>query len=122
MKKIAFLILIASVLLSACKKKVDELDFADTVIGGTECTGAGTSISELDWGWIVELDKPAGIGNDYTDKEGITHHNVVLLYGTHTRLSGDVKGKLYLDKDYASSYCFYRPQLGIPHAVCSRLD
>ena len=126
MKKILFLCLAAALLFSACKKKVDDMDFSGKVIGGCECTGSGMgySISEMDWGYLVALDKPEGIGSDYTDADRNNYTNVVILYGTRTRLTigGTISGKLYLDKDYASSYCNYRPSLGVPQAVCSQLD
>ncbi|MBQ7280246.1 MAG: hypothetical protein IJR13_05955 [Bacteroidales bacterium] len=126
MRKTILFIIAAMLLCSACKKKVDEIDFSGKVVGGCECTGTGMgqSISQMDWGYFVALDKPEAIGSDYIDADRNSYSNVVILYGTHTRLTigNTISGKLYLDKDYASSYCNYRPQLGVPQAVCSSLD
>ena len=123
MKKILLLLTVIALTATACKKKVDDMDFSGTVVGGCDCTGIGSSISEMDWGWFVALEKPDGIGAKFTT-EGKTYENVVLLYGTKTRLGTEahISGRLYMDDKYAASYCFYRPNNGIPQAVCSRLD
>ena len=101
MKKIFLLITIIALSLTACKKKVDDMEFSGTVVGGCECTGIGSSISEMDWGWFVALEKPEGIGVKFTT-DNKTYENVVLLYGTKTRLGTDSKisGRLYMDDKY----------------------
>ncbi|MBQ0016146.1 MAG: hypothetical protein KBT04_04115 [Bacteroidales bacterium] len=115
-------IILATLLVTACKKKVDDMDFSGTIVGCVECTGSGTgvTISEMDWGYLVQLDKPTNVGSTYGE-----YSNVVLLYGTKTLFKEEesISGKLYFDDDYAGSYCFYHfDDHNIPQAVCSELD
>lgn len=118
------LILCGSICLSSCKKHVDDFDFTGTVIGVRDCSSMSMSISELDWGYIVEVSSPEGIGAEYYDNDGKKHTNVVILYGTKTRLSDQEKlsGRMYMDENYSRSYCNYHYSDGVPEAVCSELD
>lgn len=110
--------------MESCKKNVDDFEFSGTVIGVRDCTSTTMSVSELDWGYVVEVSTPEGVGADYFDEQSQKHSNVVVLYGTRARLSDKEKisGKMYLDDKYSRAYCNYHYNDGVPEAVCSKLD
>ena len=113
------------VFLSGCGEHEGTFSFAGTAIYRLECTLPTQSISEQDFGYILELDTPEEIGADYYDADGNVHHNCVILYRTHTQLGENdkVSGRMYLDDDYSKAICTYHySKLGLPEGVCERLD
>ncbi|MBR1793337.1 MAG: hypothetical protein IJ764_06845 [Bacteroidales bacterium] len=124
MKRLLFILFVVILLSAACKKKVDEIEFAGTVVDCRECTGTGTtSLSEMDWGWVIALQYPDSMGVDYTNSEGQRFKNVVVMYGTGSlpKQNQKVSGKLYRDENYANSYCRIRFK-DLPQTVCSKLN
>lgn len=117
-------LLCGGICLTSCKKNVDDFDFTGVVIGVRDCSSMSMSISELDWGYEVEITSPEGVGVEYFDQEGVKHKNVVVLYGTKTRLSDKDKlsGRMYMDENYSRSYCNIHFSDNVPEAVCSELD
>ena len=112
------------VCLSGCKKKVEDFAFSGVAIDRVECTMMTQSISEQDWGFVIELTTPSDIGGDYYDAQSNVHHNCVLLYRTRYNFveNDKVSGRMYLDDEYSKSYCAYHSRLGLPEGVCSQLD
>lgn len=127
MKK-TFLFLVFSlsllVLFAACGEHEGTFDFSGTACGYVECTLATQSISEQDHGYVIALDTPDSIGDDYYDADGNVHPNCVILYRTHYRFyDGDkVAGRMYLDPDYSKAICAYHSHLGLPEGVCEKLE
>lgn len=124
MKKTLLLVCTILLLAGACKKKVDTMEFSGIVVDCRECTGTGfTSMSDMDWGWVIALSKPDSVGAKYLNSEGKEYNNVVVMYGTHTlpKQNEKVSGELYFDKDYAASYCHYRNN-DLPQTVCEKLN
>lgn len=126
MKRTLFLPFVFCLLLSlsGCKEHEGTFSFSGTACGYVECTMATQSISEQDHGYVVALDTPENTGGDYTDDDGILHHNCVILYRTHTRFyEGDkISGRMYIDPDYSKAICAYHYHLDIPEGVCEKLD
>ena len=110
--------------LSGCKKKVDDVAFSGTVYEFCECTLSSMSISEQDWGYIVPLDTPEGMGRDYTDVDDTVRKNCIILYRTKAKYrSGQaIKGRLYFDDEYSRAYCNYHNVPDLPEAVCYSLE
>lgn len=123
MKKLT-LIAFATLLLCGCKDNTETFAFKGVVCGWSQCSLSTASISEMDFGYIVSLISPDTIGINYTDAQGRTHPNCVLLYRTRYRFyDGDsISGTMYLDDDYSKAYCSYHDQHGLPEGVCYRLD
>ncbi len=125
-KTLSFLLLSSSLLLllAGCGEHEGTFDFSGTAIYRLECTLPTQSISEQDFGYILELTTPEDIGADYYDADGNVHHNCVILYRTHNLFyDGDaVSGRMYLDPDYSKAICAYHAHLDIPEGVCEKLD
>jgi len=110
MKRFAFSkwsagILPAIVILSlASCNKVDEIDFRGTVIDTRECTA---SYVKPDLGYLVALTTPDSLGGDYTTDDGVTHHNVVILYAPDRLVyrNDKLRGTFYLDDQYSRANC-----------------
>lgn len=123
-----FIPLVSILLLAAgCKSDKDDFEFKGTVCGYHQCTLSGASISEQDWGYIIDLESPSSIGGQYfedIDGKHIEHNNAVLLYKTRTRLKDGetVSGRMYLDEEYSKAYCSYHAKLDIPEGVCTAID
>ena len=114
-----------SVFLAGCGEHEGTFDFSGKAIYRLECTMPTQSISEQDFGYILELTNPSDIGADYTDGDGTVHHNCVILYRTHTQFEENdiVSGRMYLDEDYSNAICSYHyTRLGLPEGVCEKLD
>lgn len=123
MKKYLLLFVIP-LLLNSCGKKADTFAFSGTVHGYLQCTMATTSISDMDFGYVVSLSTPDSIGKDYTSTNNQVLHNCVIIYRTRYRFhEGDkISGTMYLDDKYSQAYCNYHYQLGLPEGVCYSLD
>ena len=124
-----FLLALAAVILvSGCKKREDTFEFQGIVRGSCQCSGVSTSITDIDFGYIIELSTPDSIGKDYYYVDEHQHtillHNCVRIYKTHARLyDGDaVSGTMYLDEKYSAAYCTWHPKDGLPEGVCYTLD
>lgn len=125
MKKVSLLFAMAvALLLASCGKNKDAFEFEGTVRGFVNCTMATATISEMDFGYVVEVSSPDSIGADYVNSEGKVLHNCVVLYRTRTRIYEDepISGEMYLDDKYSRAYCSYHFDLGLPEAVCYRID
>lgn len=90
-------------LLASCNK-VDEIDFRGTVIDTRECTA---SYVKPDLGYLVALTTPDSLGGDYTTQDGITHHNVVILYAPDRLVyrNDKIRGTFYFDDQYSLANC-----------------
>lgn len=123
MKKVLIALVALVCLTAGCKKRTDTFAFSGTVIDYYNCTLNSASISEMDFGYVVNLDTPDSIGGEYTSN-GVKYKNAVLLYRTHARY-GDgeqISGTMYLDENYSRAYCQYHYHLDIPEGVCYKLD
>lgn len=111
-------------LLTSCGKNADAFQFEGTVRGFVNCTMATASISEMDFGYVVELSSPDSVGAKYVSQDGDVYQNCVVLYRTRTRLfDGDaISGEMYLDDKYSRAYCSYHVKLDLPEGVCYRLN
>ncbi|MBQ3787584.1 MAG: hypothetical protein II849_02115 [Bacteroidales bacterium] len=89
--------------LTSCNK-VDEIDFRGTVIDTRECTA---SYVKPDLGYLVALTTPDSLGGDYTTQDGITHHNVVILYAPDRLVyrNDKIRGTFYFDDQYSLANC-----------------
>ena len=58
MKKYCLILTLLTLLMVSCGKRTDTFAFSGTVIGYCECTMPTASISEKDFGYIVNIDKP----------------------------------------------------------------
>ena len=89
--------------LASCNK-VDEIDFRGTVIDTRECTA---SYVKPDLGYLVALTTPDSLGGDYTTDNGVTHHNVVILYAPDRLVyrNDKLRGTFYLDDQYSRANC-----------------
>ncbi len=123
MKRLFLLWAAATLLMTSCGKRSDTFQFSGTIIGYCNCTLASASISEMDFGYVVNLDTPDSIGGEYIT-DGVTYKNAILLYRTKARLADGetISGTMYLDDDYSKAYCQYHFDLGIPEGVCYTLD
>ena len=126
MKRIFFLLMVSAPVwvLTSCKPKADEFAFDGKAIYRVECTLMSQSISEQDWGYVLELSAPDSLGGDYYDVHGEVHHNCIVLYRTRYQFTENdrVSGMMYLDEDYSRSLCAYHHHLGLPEGVCTKLD
>ncbi len=102
MKRFAFFSTLL-LLLASCNK-VDEIDFQGTVIDTRECTA---SYVKPDLGYLVALTTPDSLGGDYTTQDGITHHNVVILYAPDRLVyrNDKIRGTFYFDDQYSLANC-----------------
>ncbi len=102
MKRFAFFSTLL-LLLASCNK-VDEIDFRGTVIDTRECTA---SYVKPDLGYLVALTTPDSLGGDYTTQDGITHHNVVILYSPDRLVyrNDKIRGTFYFDDQYSLANC-----------------
>lgn len=102
MKRFAFFSTLL-LLLASCNK-VDEIDFRGTVIDTRECTA---SYVKPDLGYLVALTTPDSLGGDYTTQDGITHHNVVILYAPDRLVyrNDKIRGTFYFDDQYSLTNC-----------------
>jgi len=102
MKRFAFFSTLL-LLLASCNK-VDEIDFRGTVIDTRECTA---SYVKPDLGYLVSLTTPDSLGGDYTTQDGITHHNVVILYAPDRLVyrNDKIRGTFYFDDQYSLANC-----------------
>ncbi|MBR6899166.1 MAG: hypothetical protein IKN29_02595 [Bacteroidales bacterium] len=102
MKRFAFFSTLL-LLLASCNK-VDEIDFRGTVIDTRECTA---SYVKSDLGYLVALATPDSLGGDYTTQDGITHHNVVILYAPDRLVyrNDKIRGTFYFDDQYSLANC-----------------
>ncbi len=102
MKRFAFFSTLL-LLLASCNK-VDEIDFRGTVIDTHECTA---SYVKPDLGYLVALTTPDSLGGDYTTQDGITHHNVVILYAPDRLVyrNDKIRGTFYFDDQYSLANC-----------------
>jgi len=89
--------------LTSCNK-VDEIDFRGTVVDTRECTA---SYVKPDLGYLVALTTPDSLGGDYTTQDGITHHNVVILYAPDRLVyrNDKIRGTFYFDDQYSLANC-----------------
>lgn len=124
MRKTIFFVLLATVLLCGCKKKVEDFAFRGIICGYVQCSSVAASISEQDFAYVVALSEPDSVGSEYYGDSQQRHDNCVLLYSTRTRCyDGDeISGRMYFDENYSRSYCAYHTNLDLPQGVCSRLD
>lgn len=102
MKRFAFFSTLL-LLLASCNK-VDEIDFRGTVIDTRECTA---SYVKPDLGYLVALTTPDSLGGDYTTQDGITYHNVVILYAPDRLVyrNDKIRGTFYFDDQYSLANC-----------------
>lgn len=102
MKRFAFFSTLL-LLLASCNK-VDEIDFRGTVIDTRECTA---SYVKPDLGYLVALTTPDSLGGDYTTQDGITHHNVVILYAPDRLVyrNDKIRGTFFFDDQYSLANC-----------------
>ena len=102
MKRFAFFSTLL-LLLASCNK-ADEIDFRGTVIDTRECTA---SYVKPDLGHLVALTTPDSLGGDYTTQDGITHHNVVILYAPDRLVyrNDKIRGTFYFDDQYSLANC-----------------
>ena len=102
MKKYCLILTLLTLLMVSCGKRTDTFAFSGRVIGYCECTMPTASISEKDFGYIVNIDKPDSIGGQYIT-DGVTYKNAILLYRTKARFADGEKisGTMYLDDDYS---------------------
>lgn len=102
MKRFAFFSTLL-LLLASCNK-VDEIDFRGTVVDTRECTA---SYVKPDLGYLVALTTPDSLGGDYTTQDGITHHNVVILYSPDRLVyrNDKIRGTFYFDDQYSLANC-----------------
>lgn len=102
MKRFAFFSTLL-LLLASCNK-ADEIDFRGTVIDTRECTA---SYVKPDLGYLVALTTPDSLGGDYTTQDGITHHNVVILYAPDRLVyrNDKIRGTFYFDDQYSLANC-----------------
>lgn len=125
MKKYLLIVVAALMMLTSCRKNPDEIfSFEGTIVDSYNCTLV-MSVSDFDYGYVVQLDTPDSVGEKYIDATGAIYDNCVLLYRTKMVLPLDehVSGELYFDDKYSRAYCSYHyPNLGLPEAVCYRLD
>lgn len=110
----------------SCKKNENIFDFSGEVVEYVDCTMNMTSITEMDFGYVVALSKPDSIGRDYTDinNKAIVHHNCVIIYRTKARYyDGDsISGEMWLDDRYSKAYCQIHVDYDLPEGVCYSLD
>jgi spore coat protein U-like protein len=123
MKRLTILLAALTLLMVSCGKRTDTFAFSGTVIGYYNCTLNSASISEMDFGYVVNLDTPDSVGGEYISN-GVTYKNAILLYRTRARYGeGEtISGTMYLDDNYSKAYCQYHFHLGIPEGVCYTLD
>ncbi len=123
MKKLSLILTTLLFFTVGCGKRADTFVFSGKVIDYYNCTLGSASISEMDFGYVVNLDTPDSIGSEYTT-DGITYTNAILLYRTRAHYTdGDtISGTMYLDDNYSKAYCQYHYYLGIPEGVCYTLD
>ena len=76
MKKYCLILTLLTLLMVSCGKRTDTFAFSGTVIGYCECTMPTASISEKDFGYIVNIDKPDSIGGQYIT-DGVTYKNAI---------------------------------------------
>lgn len=117
MSKIKFLFIASFALLFTSCENVDDFNFEGTVIGYEICT------SYQDMGYLVNLDYPKNIGGEFTTS-GETFSNVLVIYQANYQLrhKEKISGTIYLDEDYARSYCtrIYTDR-DVPEAVFTSL-
>lgn len=124
MKKFSLLLAVLPLLLTSCGKNENTFAFEGVVLDYVQCTSyAVTSISEFDFGYIIDITTPDSIGGDYT-LNGVTHHNCVILYRTKAQYYQDdsIRGTMYLDDKYSRAYCNFHAGLGLPEGVCYSLE
>jgi len=123
MKKRLLFLAIIPILFIGCGKPDNVFDFTGTVVGYVDCTSSLTSISEMDFGYVVALSVPDSIGGDYEANGGKQYGNCVILYRTKARYhDGDnIEGSMYLDDKYSKAYCQFHHNFGIPEGVCYSL-
>lgn len=123
MKKYSLLLVALAILMVSCGKRTDTFAFSGKVIDYYSCTLNSARVSEMDFGYVVNLDTPDSIGGEYVS-DGVTYKNAILLYRTKARYgSGEkISGTMYLDDNYSRAYCQYHFNLGIPEGVCYTLD
>ena len=102
MKRFAFFSTLL-LLLASCNK-VDEIDFRGTVVDVRECTA---SYVKPDLGYLVALTTLDILGGVYTTQDGITHHNVVILYAPDRLVyrNDKIRGTFYFDDQYSLANC-----------------
>lgn len=123
MKKACLLAALTALIAAGCGKKADTFAFSGRVVGYVDCTMSSASVSEMDFGYIVDLDTPDSVGGAYAS-DGKTYSNAVILYRTRARIGQgeEISGTMYLDDNYSRAYCSYHYNWGIPEGVCYTLD
>ena len=124
MRKTLLLFALIPLLLVSCGKNENTFDFSGKVVGYVDCTLNPTSISEMEFGYIVALDSPDSVGRDYTASDGIVLHNCVILYRTKARYyDGDpISGSMFFDDRYSRAYCQIHRDYDLPEGVCYSLN
>lgn len=124
MRKTLLLLALIPLLLVSCGKNENTFDFSGKVVGYVDCTLNPTSISEMEFGYVVALTSPDSVGRDYTTSDGIVQHNCVILYRTKARYyDGDpISGSMFFDDRYSRAYCQIRHDYDLPEGVCYSLD
>ena len=124
MKKTLLLYALIPLLLVGCKKNEAVFDFSGKVVGYVDCTLNPTSISEMEFGYVVALNSPDSVGRDFTVSDGAVLHNCVILYRTKARYyDGDpISGSMYFDDRYSRAYCQIHRDYDLPEGVCYSLD
>lgn len=92
-------ILWLALLATGCEKH-EELDFSGTMIGVRQCSAA---LTDMNVGYIVQLEKPAGLGGKIVSSSGDTLYNLVVLFESPRVVQAPthMHGKFYLDDKYS---------------------
>ena len=124
MRKTLLFLALIPLLLVSCGKNENTFDFSGKVVGYVDCTLNPTSISEMEFGYVVALDSPDSVGRDYTASDGIVMHNCVIHYRTKARYyDGDpISGSMFFDDRYSRAYCQIHRDYDLPEGVCYSLD
>lgn len=117
MKHTRLTITLAALLFAACGD-YDDFAFTGTVVDYEMCNG----LSEM--GYAVALSAPDSIGAAYTNRDGETSANTVVIYGSDRLLYKDdqITGRIYIDNNYSKSTCSYHyTDRDVPEAVFTEL-
>ena len=118
MKKAIPIICACALALAACTKH-EEIDFSGTIVDARYCT-----IEQANGGYVVALERPAGMGGTTTVGD-VTYENVVLLYEPTRRIYvGDkIEGAFYLDDKYSRANCtVHYTDEELPEGVFTDID
>ncbi|MBQ9474151.1 MAG: hypothetical protein IJU81_07050 [Bacteroidales bacterium] len=101
---------------TACKRDYEEFYFVGRVVGAELC-------SARTMGYMIEVEKPAGIGDTITVPAGVMR-NAVMAYRSPRKLVKDqrIYGVGYLTEDFAALNCLGMYYYTLPEMILLSVD